>query len=582
MRLAPAVLGLVLVAACAEQPSPRVAAPDAPLAATTTAPIDVNAEAARLRAALAREVPGLIVDTPDRERLWIARTQATLNAAGHSIADPQLMVVVDRNPGVQQMRIMLARPSGPWQSLGGARVSTGQAARRAYYLTPTGVFLHTDAILDWRAEGTFNAQHIRGLGRRGMRVWDFGWQRAERGWGAGSESETRLLLHATDPDYLEQGLGRPASKGCIRIPAAMNRFLDRHGILDADYERAAKTDGRFAALLLPDRIPTRLRETHWSSSIQRTCWRQPPVRCAQPRRPVVQCRVEAPTGKREIAPIKSTCNVAITAAGLSCGCAENWGTAMLTPLIKKLEHFLPLPHHEKEWLNGLIIRLEEFAAHVDIIRQEDVPTGVFVVSAGHACRYKIVPDGGRQILDFMFVGDMSELHSLLLRAMDHGILTLGPTTIARLDGDRLLGEMIDRPYTSIALWWSSLQRAALLRERIAVIGRRDAHARIAHLLCEIFERLKLVGETADHRYLLPLTQVELADALGMSEVHANRMLHRLEQEQLIAVDRRTIRIPDLAALKAVAGFDAGYLHLEGAPPADRLSARYPSRDGHRA
>jgi hypothetical protein len=91
-----------------------------------------------------------------------------------------------------------------------------------------------------------------------MRVWDFGWQPAAKGWGSGETGEIRLLLHATDPDYLERRLGHSASKGCVRIPAVMNRFLDRHGILDADYEPAAKEDPRFAALLLPDRMPTPL------------------------------------------------------------------------------------------------------------------------------------------------------------------------------------------------------------------------------------------------------------------------------------------------------------------------------------
>jgi hypothetical protein len=157
------------------------------------------------------------------------------------------------------MRIVLARPDGAWESLGGGtKVSTGQTGRFDYYLTPTGIFLHTDLILDWRAEGTFNAQHIRGLGLKRMRVWDFGWQRATKGWGTEEEGDIRLLLHATDPDYLEKRLGRPASKGCVRISAAMNRFLDRHGILDADYERAAKDDPRFEALLLADRTPTPL------------------------------------------------------------------------------------------------------------------------------------------------------------------------------------------------------------------------------------------------------------------------------------------------------------------------------------
>jgi hypothetical protein len=132
-----------------------------------------------------------------------------------------------------------------------------QAGRRGYFITPIGVFLHTDGILDYRALGTFNENHIRGLGLKGMRVWDLGWQTAERGWRADrDEADIRLQMHATDPDYLEQRLGRPASEGCVRVPATMNRFLDRHGVLDADYERDALNDPRLASVLLPDREPT--------------------------------------------------------------------------------------------------------------------------------------------------------------------------------------------------------------------------------------------------------------------------------------------------------------------------------------
>ena len=121
------------------------------------------------------------------------------------------------------------------------------------------MFRHSAEILDYRAEGTFNENHIRGLGLKGMRVWDFGWQQAEKGWTADAQlGEIRLLLHATDPDYLESRLGHPASEGCVRISAAMNRFLDRHGVLDVDHERAATYDVRFRAELLANRTPTPL------------------------------------------------------------------------------------------------------------------------------------------------------------------------------------------------------------------------------------------------------------------------------------------------------------------------------------
>jgi len=119
------------------------------------------------------------------------------------------------------------------------------------------VFLHTDAILGYRAEGTYNENGIRGLGIKGMRVWDFGWQNAVKGWRSdGERGDIRLLMHATDPAGLEQRIGRPASQGCVRIPTALNKFLDRHGVLDFDYERAAMTDARYQRLLRPDRTPT--------------------------------------------------------------------------------------------------------------------------------------------------------------------------------------------------------------------------------------------------------------------------------------------------------------------------------------
>ena len=258
---------LIMVSACAEAPVPGSGTPTAQPAALNpstaeppvSAALDDKPEVARLRAALMREVPSVIIDKSEREQAWITETKAAIAAGGPTIDRPQLLVVVDRNPDVQQMRIVLARPNGAWESLGGSKASTGQTGRRDYYLTPIGVFLHTDAILDWRAEGTFNANHIRGLGLKGMRVWDFGWQLATKGWGTGEDQgEIRLLLHATDPAYLEQRLGHPASKGCVRIPAAMNRFLDHYGILDSDYEQVAKADPRFEALLLSTRAPTPL------------------------------------------------------------------------------------------------------------------------------------------------------------------------------------------------------------------------------------------------------------------------------------------------------------------------------------
>ena len=224
--------------------------------------VAVELEMQRLQAALSQEVPHLVPRTPVSDAAWIDLARAEIVGAEMMIDRPQLLVVVDRNPQVQQLAIVLARPDGEWQTVGGTKVSTGSSGRFDHYITPRGVFRLTDAVLGYRAEGTLNENGIRGLGAKGMRVWDFGWQVAMKGWNAGpgkpDRIPIRLMMHATDPARLEQRIGRPASQGCIRIPSAMNRFLDRHGVLDAEYERSAVTDIRFRALLLPGRDPSRL------------------------------------------------------------------------------------------------------------------------------------------------------------------------------------------------------------------------------------------------------------------------------------------------------------------------------------
>jgi hypothetical protein len=208
---------------------------------------------------MAREVPGEIsYAIPDKEN-WIGQAQATLSASPYKIDNPEVILAVDRNPDVQQLRIILVDRYGQWQIIGGGKVSTGVEGRYGHYVTPTGVFPHTSEILDYRALGTYNEHHIRGLGVKSRRVWDFGWQTAEKGWLPNHElGEIRLLVHATDPVYLEPRLGHAASKGCVRVSGAMNAFLDRHAILDADYLEAANTDPRMASVLPTNADPTPL------------------------------------------------------------------------------------------------------------------------------------------------------------------------------------------------------------------------------------------------------------------------------------------------------------------------------------
>lgn len=177
-----------------------------------------------------------------------------LAAAGVPLVQPQYVAVVDRDPNIQVFFLFWYSAQGEFHWVGASPVSTGRPGSFDHFQTPLGVFDHTTANPDFRAEGTRNSNGIRGYGVKGMRVYDFGWQRVPKGWGDGAVSDMRLQMHATDPDLLERRLGSAQSKGCIRIPASLDRLLDHYGVLDADYEQALR-NGRSLWVLDAQREP---------------------------------------------------------------------------------------------------------------------------------------------------------------------------------------------------------------------------------------------------------------------------------------------------------------------------------------
>ncbi len=180
--------------------------------------------------------------------------QNALEGAGIKVATPQYVVLVDRNPHVQAVLLYFGSTQVGWVFIGASPTSTGLPGEFDHFLTPLGVFEHSLANLDFRAEGTKNEFGFRGYGGKGMRVYDFGWVQSEQGWGKRGVSEMRLQMHTTDPQFAEPLLGIPRSKGCIRIPATLNDFIDRYGLLDADYVLAQEQGRRFW-VMRPDRTP---------------------------------------------------------------------------------------------------------------------------------------------------------------------------------------------------------------------------------------------------------------------------------------------------------------------------------------
>ena len=229
----------------------------APAPAADPSPQSAALADAPLAAAFQRQVtPQLQLPLAEREA-YALRLQRELDSSPLSPSTPQFVLLVDRSAHVQAALLYFGPTGGRWAFVGAAPVSTGLPGRFEHFTTPLGVFDHNISNNDFRAEGTQNKLGFRGYGRKGLRVYDFGWIEAPRGWGNGAMGVLRLQMHATDPDLAEWRLGTPQSEGCVRIPAALNDFIDRHGLLDQDYlQAAAAGPGMPRWVLRKDRTPT--------------------------------------------------------------------------------------------------------------------------------------------------------------------------------------------------------------------------------------------------------------------------------------------------------------------------------------
>lgn len=232
-----------------------------------------------------------------------------------------------------------------------------------------------------------------------------------------------------------------------------------------------------------------------------------------------------------------------------------------SPLIAKLETRAPLSAEDRDALYDLYRDARELGPRRSIIREGDRPDHIHLMIDGWGARYKLLPDGARQITAFLIPGDFCDIHATILDEMDHGITTLTRSRVAFIERGKM-DALTERPSLAKAFWWTTLVDEAVLRNWIVNVGRRDAYEAIGHLICELYVRLKNVGLVVDHRYDLPLTQEEIGDALGLTPVHVNRVLQRLRSEDLISFRGGLLTIHDYQRLEKASGFNANYLHIE--------------------
>ena len=194
-----------------------------------------------------------------------------------------------------------------------------------------------------------------------------------------------------------------------------------------------------------------------------------------------------------------------------------------------------------------------------MLREGDAPAFCRVLLSGCACGYKVLQDGRRQIVAIFLPGDICDHGSMLMSRLDCSIGALCLLTCGRISWESFERFSRERPLVHRALLLDMLAMVSIQREWAVNLGQRDAYERMAHLICELFARLRAVGLTKGDWCDWPLTQADLGDALGISSVHVNRTIQELRRYKLVTVSNRTLTIPDLRALEVAALFCSGYV-----------------------
>ena len=234
----------------------------------------------------------------------------------------------------------------------------------------------------------------------------------------------------------------------------------------------------------------------------------------------------------------------------------------LSRILRKFELRAPLDDSDREAFLSLPHRIQHVEANVYVVREGDRPDRSCVLLSGFALRHKVTALGERQVVSVHVAGDFLDLEGALLNVADHNVQMLTRCEVAFIPRSAITDLILNHPRIATAMWIDTLIDGSIFREWVVNVGRRDARSRIAHLLCEFARRLEVAGLADINGYELPMTQEQIADATGLTSVHVNRVLKRLDEEGLIARFRRHVTIPDWGKLRDVAGFSEIYLHLD--------------------
>ncbi len=243
------------------------------------------------------------------------------------------------------------------------------------------------------------------------------------------------------------------------------------------------------------------------------------------------------------------------------------------PLVDRLNMFVTLDAEERAAASAMTGSRRMIRANETLVREGSRPDRICLILKGVAYRYRYLANGRRQIFGYLIPGDLCDTQFVILNECDHNVGLLCDTEVAVISLPTLISAMVKYPKIERALLMMSLVDAAMLREWLLNVGQRDAFQKLAHFFCEMSARFHALGTyDVDEGFTIPLTQIELADTMGLTVVHVNRILQRFRHEGLLNWSRRHFDILDYPQLAHLAGFDPSYLRLNVARAAPRMCA----------
>ncbi|MGC2774919.1 MAG: Crp/Fnr family transcriptional regulator [Bradyrhizobium sp.] len=231
-------------------------------------------------------------------------------------------------------------------------------------------------------------------------------------------------------------------------------------------------------------------------------------------------------------------------------------------VITKLREHSRIANDDLAEIRTLSFATRELTDHEDLIRQGDEPDKSVVVLSGWVARYHLLPSGARQYLSFHMPGDWPDAQALFLDRMDHSVCAIGAAAVASVSHKELIRAMSRRPALGFVIWRETLIDAAIFREAITNNSARAKPARMAHLFCELFYRARSIGLVRDDRLQLPVSLIQLGEALGMAIATINRTLVELRASRAVDFRGGTLMVHDWPRLCAIGEFDPVYLHLK--------------------